>query len=58
MLCSTWKKTNANAYGEFQTKNEKNTLKLNANIDFTVMNEWNRLCGNHSNDVDSFREIE
>jgi len=31
--------TDVNAYGEFQTKNEKNTLKLNASIDFSVVNE-------------------
>ena len=31
--------TDLNVSGEFQTKNEKNTLKLNANIDFSYMNE-------------------
>jgi len=31
--------TDVNVSGEFQTKNEKNTLKLNSNIDFSVMNE-------------------
>jgi len=31
--------TDLNVSGEFQTKNEKNTLKLNANIDFSYLNE-------------------
>ena len=31
--------TDLNVSGEFQTKNEKNTLKLNANIAFSDMNE-------------------
>jgi hypothetical protein len=31
--------TDVNVSGEFQTKNEKNTLKLNSNIDFSDMNE-------------------
>ena len=31
--------TDVNVSGEFQTKNEKNSLKLNSNIDFSVMNE-------------------
>ena len=31
--------TDLNVSGEFQTKNEKNTLKLNAHINFSYMNE-------------------